>query len=57
MSYVPPNMHKRGIVPKKLVTIKVVEKKKFISKHDLFESIRLKDYGKADGAWFGDDRS
>lgn len=54
MPYVPPKMRERRIVPKKLATPKFVEERKAMTKQELFESIRLKEYGKADGAWFGD---
>ena len=54
MPYVPPNMRERVVTPQKLTTPKFVEEIKVMSKQELFESIRLKEYGKADGAWFGD---
>ena len=54
MPYVPPNMREREVTPQKLTTPKFVEEIKVMSKQELFESIRLKEYGKADGAWFGD---
>jgi hypothetical protein len=54
MPYVPPKMREKGVVPKKLATPKFVEERKAMTKQELFESIRLKEYGKADGAWFGD---
>lgn len=57
MPYIPPNMRERGVTPNKLVNPKNVEEKKVMSKQQLFESIRIKEYGKADGAWFGDDES
>jgi hypothetical protein len=56
MPYVPPKMRERGINPKKLATPKFVEERKVMSKQELFESIRVKNYGKADRAWRGDGR-
>ena len=56
MPYVPPKMRERGLTPKKLATPKFVQEKTVMSKQDLFESIRIKNYGKADGAWRGDGR-
>ena len=57
MPYVPPKMRERGIIPKKLTTPKFVQEKTVMTKQELFESIRIKKYGKADGAWCGDGRS
>ncbi len=59
MPYVPPNLRAKGLTPKKLTVYKVksVDEKPKMTKEELFESIRLKEYGKADGAWFGDDGS
>jgi hypothetical protein len=56
MPYIPPNMRVKGLTPKKLTVYKtkVVDEKPLMTKQELFESIRLKEYGKADGAWFGD---
>lgn len=56
MPYIPPKMREKGIIPKKLATPKFVEEKMMMSKQELFELIRLKDYGKADRAWCGDGR-
>jgi hypothetical protein len=56
MPYTPPHLRNKGEAPKKLTVYKVktiVETPK-LNKEELFESIRLKEYGKADGAWFGD---
>ena len=54
MPYVPPKIREKGLTPKKLATPKFVEERKVMTKQDLFESIRIKNYGKADGAWRGD---
>lgn len=64
MAYVPPHLRKRVRVesrPKRSEQVSVAPQ---LSRppvsttiEDLFEQIRLEDYGKADGAWFGDDRS
>jgi hypothetical protein len=55
MPYVPPKMREKGLVPKKLALPKFVQKRSEMTKQQLFESIRIKNYGKADGAWSGDD--
>lgn len=52
MPYVPPNMREKGITPKKLNAPKIIDVPK-MTKQELFESLRIKEYGKADGAWFG----
>lgn len=68
MAYVPPHLRKRVRVesrPKRSEQVSVAPQlsrapvKSSVSTtiEDLFEQIRLEDYGKADGAWFGDDRS
>lgn len=54
MPYVPPKMREKGLVPKKLTPPKFVQERSEMTKQQLFESIRIKNYGKADGAWSGD---
>lgn len=49
MPYVPPAMRKRGLEPKKIASI--VKKHVQVSKQQLMEEVRLKDYGKADQAY------
>lgn len=49
MPYVPPNIRNQGLTPKKLPCI--VPKEKYINKQELFETVRLENFGKADGAW------
>jgi hypothetical protein len=53
MPYVPPNMREKGIVPQKikLNPAKVTDTSKTMTKWELFEKIRLENYGKADKAW------
>lgn len=54
MPYVPPKMREKGLIPKKLAPPKFVQERSEMTKQQLFESIRIKNYGKADGAWSGD---
>ena len=57
MPYILPHLRSKGEALKKLTVYKVktiVDIPK-LSKGEIFESIRLKEYGKADGAWLGDD--
>ena len=54
MGYVPPAMREKGMVPKKLAAPKFkTEQQKVLTKDELFEKLRTTNYGKADGAWFG----
>ena len=50
MAYVPPHLRKNAFSVQPL-------KKYPPTIGSLFERVRLENYGKADGAWFGDDRS
>lgn len=52
MPYVPPAMRKRGLEPKKIVTVvKKHVKETKVSKQQLMEEVRMEDYGKADQAY------
>lgn len=53
MPYVPPLMREKGVIPQKIKmkSVKNVDTSKTMSKWELFEKIRLENYGKADKAW------
>lgn len=55
MPYISPGFRKTSRVPPKRKQF--VPDKKHASKEELFEKIRLEEYGKADAAWMSDDES
>tara|TARA_R110000803_G_scaffold141654_1_gene208062 strand:+ start:128 stop:295 length:168 start_codon:yes stop_codon:yes gene_type:complete len=55
MPYISPGFRKASRLPQKREAF--VPEKKYTTKEEVFEKIRLEKYGKADSAWVSDDEA